>query len=72
MRILMITALGFQVATFLVTLLLPDFNLKAVDDGRDYGGMVIGRVRANKTKQENTEEEMDNVTNSDGGREIAV
>lgn len=52
MRILMLTAMGFQAASLLMTLLLPDFNLKSVDETRDYSGMIIGQVRESKAKQE--------------------
>ncbi|EXJ94610.1 hypothetical protein A1O1_03006 [Capronia coronata CBS 617.96] len=46
MRILIIVALVLASLEFLAVLMLQDFNLKVVDQGRDYGGAVIGKTTA--------------------------
>ncbi|EXJ77109.1 hypothetical protein A1O3_10267 [Capronia epimyces CBS 606.96] len=55
MRVMMMTALIVQACAFLMTLLLKDIDLKAVDSTRDYGGAVVGQVDG-KAKQHSGQE----------------
>lgn len=73
LRILLIAAIVFQAANFLLTLLLPDFDLKAVDEVRDYGGLVVGNVRDSMAKQQDTKElAEDSASKNAENKEIAV
>lgn len=45
-RIMIIVAIGLQSASFLVTFMLKDLNLRKVDETWEYGGMVIGKTGA--------------------------
>lgn len=73
LRILLIAAIVFQAANFLLTLLLPDFDLKAVDEVRDYGGLVVGNVRDSMAKQQDTKEMAeDSASKNAENKEIAV
>jgi hypothetical protein len=46
MKILLIASLCCEAVAVLLSLLISDLNLKALDETRDYGGLVIGKTGA--------------------------
>jgi hypothetical protein len=45
-RILLIVGTCCQAASLISTLFMKDLNLKTLDETRDYGGMVVGKIKA--------------------------